>query len=89
MTKSKIKSEVLLDNDYFRCTRSVDNEGRTEYGLSYYKDIKDTINRLVQLHLREANYLARFLQDNSQQLSVRLTQNLLGVSTKEKHEQDN
>ena len=57
MTKSKIKSEVLLDNDYFRCTRSVDNEGRTEYGLSYYKDIKDTINRLVQLHLREANYL--------------------------------
>ena len=57
MTKLKIKSEVLLDNDYFRCTRSVDNEGRTEYGLSYYKDIKDTINRLVQLHLREANYL--------------------------------
>ena len=45
--------------------------------------------RVNQAKTEISNYLARFLQDNSQQLSVRLTQNLLGVSTKEKHEQDN
>ena len=45
--------------------------------------------RVNQAKTEISNYLARFLQDNSEQLSVRLTQNLLGVSTKEKHEQDN
>ena len=45
--------------------------------------------RVNQAKTEISNYLARFLQDNSQQLSVRLTQNLLGVSTKEQHEQDN
>ena len=45
--------------------------------------------RVNQAKTEISNYLARFLQDNSQQLSVRLTQNLLGISTKEKHEQDN
>ena len=45
--------------------------------------------RVNQAKTEISNYLARFLQDNSQQLSVRLTQNLLGVSTKEKYEQDN
>ena len=44
------KSEVLIDNDYFKCVKSVDEEDRVEWGISYKTSLEKTIKHLVELY---------------------------------------
>lgn len=50
MTKMLNKAEVLIDNKYFTCTRSIDEEGKTEYGLKMNSSINATVEHLVELY---------------------------------------
>ena len=42
--------EVLINNDYFLCEKSIDEEGKTEWGISYKTDLEKTIKHLVELY---------------------------------------
>ena len=50
MTKTLNKAEVLIDNGFFTCTRSIDEEGKTEYGLKMNSSINATVEHLVELY---------------------------------------
>ena len=54
--ESNIKKEILIDNDYFKCTKFVDEEGRTEWGISYKTNIEKTIKHLVELYDKASYY---------------------------------
>ena len=42
--------EILINNDYFLCEKSIDEEGRVEWGISYKTSLEKTINHLVELY---------------------------------------
>lgn len=42
--------EFLIEDEYFTCTKSVDEEGKTEYGFKMNNSIDKTIERLVKLY---------------------------------------
>ena len=42
--------EFLIDNEFFTCTRSIDEEGKTEYGLKMNSSINATVKHLVELY---------------------------------------
>lgn len=50
MIKTLNKAEVLIDNEFFTCTRSIDEEGKTEYGLKMNASISATVEHLVELY---------------------------------------
>ena len=39
-----MSKEVLINNDYFLCEKSIDEEGRVEWGISYKTSLEKTIN---------------------------------------------
>lgn len=45
-----MSKEVLINNDYFLCEKSIDEEGRVEWGISYKTSLEKTINHLVELY---------------------------------------
>jgi len=51
-----VEKEILIDNDYFKCVKSVDEEGRTEWGISYKTNIEKTIKHLVELYDKASYY---------------------------------
>ena len=42
--------EFLIEDEYFTCTRSIDEEGRIEYGLKINSSINKTVEHLVELY---------------------------------------
>lgn len=44
------KVEVLIDNEFFTCIKSVDEEGRVECGLKMNASINKTVEHLVELY---------------------------------------
>ena len=56
MTKTLNKAEVLIDNEFFTCTRSIDEEGKTEYGLKMNSSINKTVEHLVELYNKAKHY---------------------------------
>ena len=42
--------EILIDNDYFLCEKSIDEEGKIEWGISYKTSLEKTIKHLVELY---------------------------------------
>lgn len=50
------KSEVLIDNEFFKCEKSVDKEGRTEWGMDCKTSVEKTIKHLVELYNKAKSY---------------------------------
>lgn len=46
------KVEILIDNEFFTCIKSIDEEDRVEWGISYKTSLEKTINHLVELYNR-------------------------------------
>ena len=42
--------EILIDDEYFTCTKQINSNGRVEYSFKMYKSIDDTVKRLVELY---------------------------------------
>ena len=45
-----MSKEVLINNDYFLCEKSIDEEGKIEWGISYKTSLEKTIKHLVELY---------------------------------------
>ena len=50
------KSEILIDNEYFHCEKSIDEEGKIEWGISYKTNLEKTIKHLVELYNKAKHY---------------------------------
>ena len=50
------KPEVLIDNEFFLCTKNQDAEGKLEYGLQMHKGITETVEHLVELYNKAKHY---------------------------------
>ena len=50
------KSEVLIDNEFFKCKKSVDKEGRTEWSMDCKTSVEKTIKHLVELYDKASYY---------------------------------
>jgi len=45
---------ILIDDEFFLCTRKEDEEGRIEYGFQIKQGIDKTVEKLVELYNIEA-----------------------------------
>lgn len=50
------RSEVLIDNEFFLCTKNQDAEGKFEYSLQMHKGITETVEHLVELYDKASYY---------------------------------
>ena len=48
--------EVLIDNEFFKCEKSVDKEGRIEWGMDCKTSVEKTIKHLVELYDKASYY---------------------------------
>jgi len=50
------KVETLINNEFFTCIRSIDEEGKTEYGLKMNSSISAIVEHLVELYNKAKLY---------------------------------
>lgn len=49
-------TDILINDEFFLCTKHISPDGKVEYGLNMHKSIDDTIKRLVELYEIEKKY---------------------------------